>query len=192
MRISLLLITLLCLCFQAKAQKKNEIQIGATATYFFDDTPYLFHNFKRGTPFPTHINYTRSLTDKNGLSFSFDHLWLVYNPPSAFDSPKLFLRDYLKLSIEFYRQKRMGRFSISGKAGIGYRFRGGETFMSRSFWESHFSHNYYNHIGLTTGIQAKVQLYRNLSAVAKLNYSRYFAEHSPNELHNIFGLGYEF
>jgi len=93
MRISLLLITLLCLCIQTQAQKKNEIQIGVPAAYFFDDTPYMFHSFKHAEPFPTHVSYSRLLTDKNGLSFSFDNLWLVYGFPTAYEIPKIELRD---------------------------------------------------------------------------------------------------
>lgn len=192
MRKLLLLIILFCLCIQVQAQKKNEVQIGVPAAYFFDDTPYMFHNLKRAGLFPTHVNYSRLFTDKNGLSFSYDNLWLFYGFPSVPGTTKLELRAYNKLSVEFYRQKRIGRFSIRGSLGLGYRFYGGELFWTNFVIESHSHNNPYNHIGVTTGVQAKLQLYRNLSAVAKLNYSRYFAEYTPNELHNVFALSYEF
>jgi len=188
MRKLLTLIALLCLCIQTQAQKKNEIQIGIPAAYFFDDTPYRFNTL----PIVTHANYTRILTDKHGLSFTYNNLWLPYGFPLVPDTPKLELRAYNKLSAEFYKQKRIGRFTIRGSAGLGYRFEGGELFTTSFFAESHSSYNSYNHIGTTAGIQTKFRLYRNLSAVAKLNYSRYFSKFSPNELFNIFGLGYEF
>ncbi len=193
MRKLLALIILIYLCIQVQAQKKNEIQIGVTAAYFFDDTPYLFHDFKRGVPLPTHINYSRLLTDKSALSFSFNQLWLVYDAPITYDTPELYLRDYLKLSAEFHRQKRIGKFNIGASIGLGYRFLGGEAFISRSYFGGGYGFSKpYNHVCITAGIQTKFHLYRNLSAVAKINYSRYFSAYSPNELHNIFALSYEF
>jgi len=196
----LLSVVFLCLCISAQAQKKNQIQIGIPAAYFFDDTPYRFYNLKRSWPIPTHISYARAITSKNSLRISFDDFWLVYDI-AAQDNYRgeVLLRGYSKVSIEFQRRiKKIDRLTISGKAGLGYRF-GSESFHETYgytdegvIWETIILSNLYRDFSPIIGLQAEYRLFGQLSAVAQVNFLRYFSKYSPNELHNVFGLSYGF
>ena len=192
----LLSIVFLCLCISTQAQKKNEIQIGLPSVYFFDDKPYSFNSFVIKVPLPTHISYTRLLSDSKGLSFSLNYFWLDYDISHKID--EVWNREYVKISMEYYQEKKINRFSLRGRTGIGYRM-GSEIFLS-SFgytdegviWEIIGDRNPYNHLCLMVGLQTRYRLLNSLSIIAQINLSRYLSKHSPNELHNVFGLSYGF
>ncbi|HRQ30027.1 MAG TPA: hypothetical protein PLU49_08120 [Saprospiraceae bacterium] len=200
----LIICIILCLSSFIQAQHyKNEIKVGVPlGVYFFDNTSITVHRLNtRGIPYiplPTFFSYTRHMNKNFAITANFMYYWLVYGDPGRLFFPgEILLRGFYSSSVIIKNNLVMNpKFKIGVLLGGVFRY-GDELVhlatLDHGTWrEAIIDNRPYKDFGILIGTETKYNFTKRLNVGFNIDYTRYFAETSPNQLSTAIFLGYEF
>lgn len=201
----LIVSVILCLSSFIQAQDyKNEIKVGLPlGIYFFDNTSITVHRLNTREipyiPLPTFFSYTRHMNKNFAITANLMYYWLVYGDHGGIFFPgEILRRDFFSSSLIIKNYLLVyPKIKIGALIGGVYRYYGGEMihlrYINHGTWlEDFVEFRQYIDFGISIGTETKYKFSKRLNVGFNIDYTRYFAEISPNQLSTAIFLGYEF
>lgn len=200
----LIICIILCLSSFIQAQNyKNEIKVGVPlGVFFFDNTSITVHRLNTREipyiPLPTFFSYTRHLNKNFAITANLMYYWLVYGDHEGLFFPgEILLRGFYSSSVIIKNNLVMNpKLKIGVLLGGVFRY-GDELVhlatLDHGTWrEAIIDNRPYKDFGIIIGTETKYNFTKRLNVGFNIDYTRYFADISPNQLSTAIFLGYEF